>query len=304
MSALASPFFSVVIPTYNRATFIGATLNSVLTQTFPHLEILVVDDGSQDNTVEVVSCYPDPRLRYYYKENAERGAARNYGLAHAVGEYVIFLDSDDIFHPNHLSTLYAAIESATPKPNFIATKYDFDCSGQHLPSDLVALPAGVLGLDTFIAGNVLACNICVRRQNPALHLFEEDRQYAAVEDWMFMLENTQDDRVCLVDAVTLTMNDHDQRSMRSDNTALVRRLQLALDWMLARLRLTPAQRLTLTGRVYYLCAIHAYADNHRSESLRFARLAVPHLPARQAAVLLLRCLVGQGAVAWLKKLRG
>ena len=297
-----SPFFSIVIPTYNRATFIGATLDSVLAQTFPDLEILVVDDGSQDNTADVVGRYPDPRLRYYPKENAERGVARNYGLARAQGEYVLFLDSDDRFHPEHLATLHAKIQ-ALGQPNFIATKYDFDRDGVIAPSDTAALPEGWYGLDTFVRGNALACNICVRRQNPGLRRFEEDRSYAAVEDWMFMLENTQHDRIYLVDAVTLTMNDHDQRSMRSDNTALVRRLQLALGWMLARVQLTAAQRGVLTGRVYYLCAIHAYADGHRAESLRFARLAAPHLPLAQAAVLLARCVVGPGVVGWLKKRR-
>ena len=297
-----SPFFSIIIPTYNRATFIGATLDSVLAQTFPDLEILVVDDGSQDNTADVVGRYPDPRLRYYPKENAERGVARNYGLARAQGEYVLFLDSDDRFHPEHLATLHAKIQ-ALGQPNFIATKYDFDRDGVIAPSDTAALPEGWYGLDTFVRGNALACNICVRRQNPGLRRFEEDRSYAAVEDWMFMLENTQHDRIYLVDAVTLTMNDHDQRSMRSDNTALVRRLQLALGWMLARVQLTAAQRGVLTGRVYYLCAIHAYADGHRAESLRFARLAAPHLPLAQAAVLLARCVAGPGVVGWLKKRR-
>ncbi|OGX81359.1 hypothetical protein BEN47_19250 [Hymenobacter lapidarius] len=297
------PFFTVVIPTYNRADLIGLTLDSILAQTFGQLEILVVDDGSKDNTAEVVGRFTDPRLRYYRKENAERGVARNYGFARAQGRYVIFLDSDDRFHPEHLATLHRKIE-ALGQPNFIATKFDFDRDGVRAASDTAVLPEGWYGLDTFVTGNALACNICVRRQNPALHPFEEDRQYAAVEDWMFMLENTQDDRIYLIDAVTLTMNDHDQRSMRSDNTALVRRLQLALAWMLGRVRLTPAQQRILTGRVYYLCAIHAYADGHRAAALRFARRAAPHLPKGQAAVLLLRCVIGQKAVGWLKKARG
>lgn len=302
---MTAPFFSIVIPTFNRADFIGLTLDSVLKQSSSNFEILVVDDGSTDATAAVVAPFVagDSRLRYLPKENGERGVARNYGLARAIGTYVLFLDSDDRFHPEHLATLHAKIQ-ALGQPNFIATKFDFDRDGVRADSNTAALAEGWYGLDTFVSGNALACNICVRRQNPSLHRFEEDRQYAAVEDWMFMLENTQDDRVYLVDALTLTMNDHDQRSMRSDNTALVRRLQLALAWMLARLRLTPEQRRTLMGSVYFLCAIHAYADDHRAESLRFVRLAAPHLPARQAVVLLLRCLVGQGAVAWLKKLRG
>ncbi|GAA3992767.1 glycosyltransferase family A protein [Hymenobacter antarcticus] len=298
-----SVYFSIVIPTYNRADLIGLTLDSVLAQDFVAWEMLIVDDGSKDNTAGVVQPYlADPRIQYLPKENAERGAARNYGLVRATGEYVIFLDSDDIFRPNHLSTLHTKI-AALSQPNFIATKFDFARDGVIAPSDTATLPEGWYGLDTFVRGNALACNICVRRLNPDLRRFEEDRSYAAVEDWMFMLENTQHDRIYIVDAVTLTMNDHDQRSMRSDNTALVRRLQLALGWMLARMQLSAAQRGVLTGRVYYLCAIHAYADGHRAESLRSARLAAPHLPLAQAAVLLARCVVGPGVVSWLKKQR-
>ncbi len=301
---MGTPFFSIIIPTYNRAHFIGATLDSVQAQRFRDFEVLVVDDGSTDNTAAVLATRvaQDPQVHYLPKQNAERGAARNYGLARATGTYVLFLDSDDRFHPDHLATLHRKIEELG-QPNFIATKFDFDRDGVLANSDTATLAEGWYGLDTFVSGNALACNICVRRQNPALHRFEEDRQYAAVEDWMFMLENTQQDNIYLVDAVTLTMNDHDQRSMRSDNTALVRRLQLALKWMLNRVALSPAQRRVLTGRVYYLCAIHAYADGHRGQAVGFARQAAPFLPKSQAAILLVRCVLGEQAVGWLKKLR-
>lgn len=295
----ATPLFSIVIPTYNRATFIGATLRSVQEQQFEDWEVLVVDDGSTDNTAAVVSQYTGSRIQYLPKVNGERGAARNYGLARAKGEYVIFLDSDDRLLPNHLATLHSKIQELQ-QPNFIATKYNFDRDGVIADSDLAGVAEGWYTVDFFVRGNALACNFCVRRQNHVLRPFEEDRRYAAVEDWMFMLENMQHDRLYLVDAVTLTMNDHDARSMRADNVALVAKLQLALQWMLTHVSLTPAQQRLLTGRVYYLCAIHAYADEHRAEALRFARRAAPYLPARQAAVLLLRCIVGVGAVQWLK----
>lgn len=298
---MTSPFFSIIIPTYNRATFIGATLQSVLAQTDADFEVLIVDDGSKDDTAAVVQPFlADARISYWPKENAERGAARNYGLARARGEYAIFLDSDDRFHPTHLAGLRAKIEQLN-RPNFIAAKYDFDRDGVRADSDLAGVAEGWYGLDFFVRGNALACNICVRRQNPQLHPFEADRRYAAVEDWMFMLENTQQDRVYIIDAVTLTMNDHDARSMRSDNTALVRKLQLALDWMLQRLQLTPEQRRLLAGRVYYLCAIHAYADGHRAAALRYTRQAAPGLPAKTVAMLLLRTLLGPRVVAMLKR---
>ncbi|TVT38271.1 glycosyltransferase family 2 protein [Hymenobacter setariae] len=300
--SLTSPFFSIIIPTYNRAELIAATLRSVQTQDFAGFEVLVVDDGSEDNTADIVRPFmADARFQYLPKANAERGAARNYGLDHAQGEYAIFLDSDDLLHSNHLGTLHATITSQQILPDFIATKYDFDRDGQRRPSDMAPLPAGPLGFETFLAGNVLACNVCVRRQNPTLYKFEEDRRYAAVEDWMFMLQNTQHGAaVQLVDAVTLTMNDHDQRSMRADNQGLIRRLALAADWMQQHLTLAPSQRSRLLGRVYYLCAIHAYADGHRKQALGFARQAAAGLSRKTAVILFARILLGPQLVGWLK----
>lgn len=296
------PFFSIIIPTYNRVSFIADTLRSVFAQEFIAFEVLVVDDGSKDNTADVVQSFADPRLHYLPKDNAERGAARNYGLARARGEYALFLDSDDQFHPSHLRTLHTAITAQPIRPNFIATKYDFERDGRRRPSDLALLPAGPMGFDTFLQGNALACNVCVRRENQALYKFEEDRRYAAVEDWMFMLQNTQHgNAVQLVDAVTLTMNDHDQRSMRADNQGLIKRLELAAGWMEQHLTLAPDQRRRLLGRVYYLCAIHAYADNHRTQALAYARRAAPGLHFKTAVLLAVRSLVGPRIIGWLKK---
>jgi GalNAc5-diNAcBac-PP-undecaprenol beta-1,3-glucosyltransferase len=166
------------------------------------------------------------------------------------------------------------------------------------------LPAGGYGLDFFLRGNALACNICVRRQNPGLKLFEEDRTFAAVEDWMFMLENTQADAVYLVDAVTLTMNDHDARSMRADNQALIGRWLKLMQWVAVHLQLAPAQSQQLQGHIYYLCAIHAYADNHRQQAVGYLRQAWPLLPLRKALSLTLRILAGPRMIGLIKGVRG
>ncbi|QDA59340.1 glycosyltransferase family 2 protein [Hymenobacter jejuensis] len=296
-----TPYFSVVIPTYNRASFIPATLDSVLAQQFADFEVLIVDDGSTDDTAAVVKRYTDPRLLYLPKANGERGAARNYGFAKARGEYVLFLDSDDRFLPQHLATLHQKIQE-TGKPNFIACKYNFDRNGVLADSDVSGLAEGNYGLDFFIQGNSLACNICVRRANTALKLFEEERRFAGVEDWMFLLENTQHDNVYIVDAVTLTMNDHDARSMHDDSRLLINRWMQLPAWFDKHLRLNASQRSHLLGHIRYLCAIHAYADGRRSESLRFAFQAASGLSKTKAAILLLRCLVGPGVIGQVKKL--
>lgn len=90
---------SVIIPCYNRAHIVGDTIESVLAQTYGNFEALVIDDGSTDDTREVVSSYTDPRVRYIHRENGGLSAARNSGLGAASGEFLAFLDSDDIWHP-------------------------------------------------------------------------------------------------------------------------------------------------------------------------------------------------------------
>jgi glycosyltransferase involved in cell wall biosynthesis len=98
------PFFSIVIPVYNRAHIIAETIESILNQTFIDFEIIIVDDGSVDNTASVVQKLKekDNRISYYYQKNAERSVARNNGFNQSKGKFVCFLDSDDKFEPSHL----------------------------------------------------------------------------------------------------------------------------------------------------------------------------------------------------------
>lgn len=94
------PTVSVIIPAYNAARYLAETLKSALGQTLTDIEIIVVDDGSRDNTAEVAQSFPG--VRYVHQRNAGVSAARNTGAAHAEGEFLAFLDSDDIWHPDKL----------------------------------------------------------------------------------------------------------------------------------------------------------------------------------------------------------
>ena len=100
------PFFSIIIPTYNREKTIIRAIDSVLQQSFTDFEIIVVDDGSVDATKEVVSSLYDNRIHYYYQANQGVCAARNYGASLASGDYLIFLDSDDYVTTNWLEDFY------------------------------------------------------------------------------------------------------------------------------------------------------------------------------------------------------
>jgi glycosyltransferase involved in cell wall biosynthesis len=108
-----SPFFSVVIPVYNRAQALGDAIRSVLAQQCQDFEILVVDDGSKDDPERVVRAFADPRIRFAAQENRGGGAARNAGIDLAQGRVVAFLDSDDFWLPQHLSTMRALLEDTT-----------------------------------------------------------------------------------------------------------------------------------------------------------------------------------------------
>ena len=102
---------SVVIPVYNRASALGATLQSVQKQTFTEFEVLVVDDGSDDDPAGVAASLSDPRFRVIHQANSGAGAARNLGIDAARGRYVAFLDSDDMFLPHHLCDAMAALKT-------------------------------------------------------------------------------------------------------------------------------------------------------------------------------------------------
>ena len=106
------PLVSVVTATYNRAHYLPGTIESVLRQTYPHLEHHVVDDGSADNTKETIASYlDDSRLKYHIQRNRGQAVARNVGLAHAKGEYICFLDSDNLWERDKVESQLGEFEA-------------------------------------------------------------------------------------------------------------------------------------------------------------------------------------------------
>ena len=99
------PKFSVIIPLYNKEKFVAKTINSVLDQTFTDFEIIVINDGSTDNSEQAVLNYTDWRIHYFATNNKGASAARNLGIEKAVGDYICFLDADDYWYPDFLETM-------------------------------------------------------------------------------------------------------------------------------------------------------------------------------------------------------
>ncbi len=113
-------FFSVIIPSFNRENLIKATLDSVFSQKFDDFEVIVIDDGSTDNTINILKEYGN-KITICQQENQGPGAARNYGIRLAQGKYIIFLDSDDLWFPWTLTTFHQVITQQN-FPEFVAGK--------------------------------------------------------------------------------------------------------------------------------------------------------------------------------------
>src|SRR5690242_136065 len=150
----SSPFFSIVIPTYNRAHLIGKTIRSVLQQEFTDFEVLVIDDGSKDNTAEVMQTFSDPRINYFPKQNGERGAARNYGATRARGRYINFFDSDDLMYPNHLRVASQMIATQAD-PEIFHLAYDYQLEDGTVISRINDFDAQIK--QTVLFNNKLSC---------------------------------------------------------------------------------------------------------------------------------------------------
>ena len=115
--------FTVVIPLYNKAAEIRATLNSVFAQTYSEYKVIVIDDGSNDHSVKIVEEFTDSRLRLIRQKNQGVGPARNKGVQEAQTPYIAFLDADDYWHPQHLEHLNALL-TRFPQAQWMATGYE------------------------------------------------------------------------------------------------------------------------------------------------------------------------------------
>lgn len=102
---------SVIITTYNRDYILGAAIHSAVSQTVKDIEIIVIDDGSTDDTMNVVKQFYDDRIKYFYRQNAGRSSALNKGLLESQGQYVAFLDDDDVWPENYLAKMIESLDA-------------------------------------------------------------------------------------------------------------------------------------------------------------------------------------------------
>jgi len=177
------PLVSVVIPTYNRERYIAEAIDSVLAQTYTNVQIIVIDDGSTDNTRQVVEKYAAD-VQYVWQQNSERGASRNRGLALAKGDFISFLDSDDVWLPGKLeSEVSYLIEH--PKVGLVCSDVVVvDANGVEIKGLRIKKYSGnvtkhLLDGNFVLMASHLARTELIRRAGG----FREERELSGSEDW-------------------------------------------------------------------------------------------------------------------------
>jgi len=204
---MAKEKVSIILPTYNRAHMLEKSLGSVLTQTYPWFEVILVDDGSTDNTKEVVEAFGDKRIRYCYAGlNQGAAAARNFGLERAECEYIAFQDSDDVWHRDKLEKQMEALK-ASGKAGFCYHKMQYDFGGGRyavLPDERIPLgrKSGRI-YDQLLYENMVSTQMILATRECIKETGLFDLEFKAMEDYDYALRMAARYEAVFLDEVLL-----------------------------------------------------------------------------------------------------
>jgi glycosyltransferase involved in cell wall biosynthesis len=334
---------SVIIPTFNRAHLIAETLDSLLAQTFENFEAIVVDDGSRDDTRAVMARYADRRVQYFHKENGGLSSARNFGLARARGEFIAFLDSDDLWLPWKLA-VQAEVFRRLPDVGMICSDMStFETSGtvrdvRHLRAyyaahrrvDITRICAhrGTLGdlapnipeplrTAAFYEGDIFRQMYIGNLVHPPTAIVRRSRLQrtggfepavtgGGAEDYHFYFKITEQGPIAFIDAPTILYRVH-QSQMSTTGRLLESRADLRVinHWLAQNPGALPRgdRRTRLAASHGSVGSQELYAGNHRA--------AIPHLwrslryrPNQPfGAILLAVSLLPRGAVPAIRRIK-
>jgi len=246
------PVFSIVIPTYNRGALIEKTLQSIWQQTYPHYEVIVVDNCSTDNTAEVLAPYVDAqRIRLIrHDQNLERAQSRNTGMAAAQGDFLTLLDSDDLMYPTNLADAADYIAAHPDSKCFHNLSQMIDADGKLVYQP--PFPALKDQIKAIAWGNFMGCTgDFIHREIYTQYRFATDPLIIGGEDWEFWLRVLARYEVGRIEKINSAVVHHETRSVNSQNIV---RLEQGLQRMVENIQADPH-----LGKVYakHLSAISA-----------------------------------------------
>jgi glycosyltransferase involved in cell wall biosynthesis len=208
-------YFSVIIPTYNRADFISDTINSVLNQTHQNFELIIIDDGSTDNTNIIIKNFQqtDNRIKYFYQENKGRCIARNKGIKEAKAQWICFLDSDDIFLDNHLH-IFANLINKYPFHYAFATEQVIGNNVKKYNKRKFKKSTCKIQFKDFLFSNPISpIQFCYNKTK--IKTLFADENIPISEDWLFFRNLTLKHDILKVNTITNVVTEHNNRTINS-----------------------------------------------------------------------------------------
>jgi GalNAc5-diNAcBac-PP-undecaprenol beta-1,3-glucosyltransferase len=224
MMTTETPFFSIVLPVYNRSGLIRATIDTLLAQTYTSWELIVIDDGSTDDSARVIqSTYgADKRVKYFYQTNSERSAARNNGISKSSGQYICFLDSDDFFEPFHLQVLFNHIHAGSPEPALYFTNCSLLKEGTIIKPDIPAFHPE-RAIEYILVNSIIPTRVCIHRE--VLQHFTFHTNIVIVEDSVLWARISTAFPVIHIPEYTVIYHLHDENSVNLKRNAFLPRLR-------------------------------------------------------------------------------
>lgn len=217
----ADPFFSVIVPTYNRDALVKGAIQSVLAQTFSDFELIIVDDHSTDNTKDVVQSCSDKRITYILNDHKRGpGGARNAGLARARGKWVAFLDSDDVWLPKKLELVYKRIRDVDAEVGLVYTRFaDYDFEKKQITSLSTFSKEGWLQEDLLYENCIGTLSVVTIRNDLLKRVGGFDEQMFMGEDFELYVRITGVSKaVHMADVLTYyRYSNEDKLSFKADN---------------------------------------------------------------------------------------
>ena len=186
---------SIMMPAYNAENYIQSAIESVLAQTYSHWELIIVNDGSTDNTQMLAEAYNDSRIRVIHQENSGEAVARNTALANMAGKWVAFLDADDLYHADHLAETVNYLVSHPEYDAVYTDGFHIDPQGnqlQSLSSRRRGPFEGRIYEEIVRASDVFGPPLCtvLRRSIITEHKLKYDRRIVIGPDWDFFTQYT------------------------------------------------------------------------------------------------------------------
>jgi len=224
---------SVIIPSYNRAHLIGDSICSVIAQTYTNLEIIVVDDGSTDNTEEVIAAIFDSRLRYIRQPNRGRSDARNHALSIASGKYITFLDSDDLYLPNKIELQVAYLKSHPGVGMIYTSAHCINDQGQLLAHKYEATKSGLIYESiAFFKPVTIPLPTVMTYKRVMDHVGSFDENLHRFEDTDMWRRISKSYRIDAMPEYTCLLRTHDDNSLLNQNPD---HIAAALDYYAAKI---------------------------------------------------------------------